>query len=53
MDDVLPPAFLVISDTMDAQAALSERERAILRRLGAVRVVCAQAPPRTTLLITT
>jgi 3-(3-hydroxy-phenyl)propionate hydroxylase len=39
LDDILPPAFLVISSTMDAQAALGERETAILRRVGAVRVV--------------
>ena len=44
MDDILPPAFLVISGTMDAQAALGERETAILRQLGAVRVVLRAEP---------
>jgi 3-(3-hydroxy-phenyl)propionate hydroxylase len=39
LDDVLPPAFLVVSDTVDIQAALGERELEILQRLGAVRVV--------------
>jgi 3-(3-hydroxy-phenyl)propionate hydroxylase len=39
MDDILPPAFLVVSSTMAAQAALCGRETAMLRRLGAVRVV--------------
>ena len=44
MDDILPPAFLVISSTMDAQAALGGRETAILRRLAAVRVVLRAEP---------
>jgi 3-(3-hydroxy-phenyl)propionate hydroxylase len=39
LDDILPPAFLVVSATMDIQTALGERELEILRRLGAVRVV--------------
>jgi 3-(3-hydroxy-phenyl)propionate hydroxylase len=39
MDDILPPAFPVVSRTMDAQAGLGERELALLRRIGAVRVV--------------
>src|SRR3954454_14521585 len=39
LDDILPPAFLVVSGSMDVQAALSDRELEILRRLGAVRVV--------------
>jgi 3-(3-hydroxy-phenyl)propionate hydroxylase len=39
MDDILPPAFLVVSSTMAAQAALGGRETAMLRRLGAVRVI--------------
>jgi 3-(3-hydroxy-phenyl)propionate hydroxylase len=44
LDDVLPPAFLVVSDSVDAQAALSDRELEILRQLGAVRVVlCSHA----------
>src|SRR6478735_3785794 len=44
LDDLLPPAFLVISSTMDAQAALGGRETAILRRLAAVRVVLRAEP---------
>jgi 3-(3-hydroxy-phenyl)propionate hydroxylase len=44
LDDILPPAFLVVSGSVDAQAALSDRELEILRRLGAVRVVlCSDA----------
>lgn len=39
LDDILPPAFLVVSGSVDAQAALSDRELEVLRRLGAVRVV--------------
>jgi 3-(3-hydroxy-phenyl)propionate hydroxylase len=39
MDDVLPPVFLVVSATPDAQSDLSERELDALRRLGARRVV--------------
>ena len=32
LDDILPPAFLVVSGGMDVQAALSDRELEILRR---------------------
>jgi len=39
LDDILAPAFLVVSGSVNAQAALSDRELEILRRLGAVRVV--------------
>jgi 3-(3-hydroxy-phenyl)propionate hydroxylase len=39
MDDVLPPAFLVVSESASAQAALGERQRAFLRRVGARCVV--------------
>src|SRR6476661_187557 len=39
MDDILPPVFPVISGSADPQAALGERESALLRRLGALRVV--------------
>jgi 3-(3-hydroxy-phenyl)propionate hydroxylase len=39
LDDVLPPVFLVVSRTIDAQSALSERALATLRRIGAIRVV--------------
>ena len=39
MDDIFPPVFLVISGTTAPQAALGERETALLRRLGALRVV--------------
>jgi 3-(3-hydroxy-phenyl)propionate hydroxylase len=39
MDDLLPPAFLVVSAAPEAQAGLGEAELAILRRIGAVRVV--------------
>ena len=47
-DDPLPPAFLVISSTMDAQAALGGRETAI--SAGSLRFVscCAQTLTRTT-----
>ena len=39
LDDVLPPVFLIVSATPDAQSDLSERELAALRRVGARRVV--------------
>jgi 3-(3-hydroxy-phenyl)propionate hydroxylase len=39
MDDVLPPVFLIVSATPDAQSELGERELGALRRLGARRVV--------------
>ena len=39
MDDVLPPVFLVVSATPDAQSALGEPELGALHRLGARRVV--------------
>src|SRR5262245_27879821 len=39
LDDVLPPAFLVVSDTLDAQVRLSERQLTFLGRVGAVRLV--------------
>jgi 3-(3-hydroxy-phenyl)propionate hydroxylase len=39
LDDILPPVFLVVSRTADAQAGLSERNTATLRRLGAQRVL--------------
>ena len=42
-DDVLPPAFLVVSATAAAQAGLGERQRAFLQRIGAVRAVLRSA----------
>jgi 3-(3-hydroxy-phenyl)propionate hydroxylase len=39
LDDILSPAFLVISRAFDVQSGLNKRELAILRRIGAVRVV--------------
>jgi 3-(3-hydroxy-phenyl)propionate hydroxylase len=39
LDDVLPPVFLVVSRTIDAQSGLSERDLSMLRRIGALRVV--------------
>jgi 3-(3-hydroxy-phenyl)propionate hydroxylase len=39
LDDILPPAFLVVSAGTEAQAALTDRELEMLRRLGAARVV--------------
>jgi 3-(3-hydroxy-phenyl)propionate hydroxylase len=39
MDDVLPPVFLIVSTTPDAQWGLGERELAALHRIGARRVV--------------
>jgi 3-(3-hydroxy-phenyl)propionate hydroxylase len=39
MDDVLPPAFLVMSRTIDAQSAVTEEAIAMLRRIGGVRVL--------------
>jgi 3-(3-hydroxy-phenyl)propionate hydroxylase len=39
LDDVLPPVFLVVSRTIDAQSGLSERDLSMLRRVGALRVV--------------
>jgi 3-(3-hydroxy-phenyl)propionate hydroxylase len=39
MDDILPPVFLVVSDSVEAQAALSDRELEMLRQIEAVRIV--------------
>jgi 3-(3-hydroxy-phenyl)propionate hydroxylase len=39
MDDVLPPAFLAVSRTTDAQSALSEQATAMLHRIGGARVL--------------
>jgi 3-(3-hydroxy-phenyl)propionate hydroxylase len=39
MDDVLPPVFLVVSRTADAQSALNDEDLATLRRIGAQRVL--------------
>jgi 3-(3-hydroxy-phenyl)propionate hydroxylase len=39
LDDILPPAFLVVSVSAEAQAGLSDRQLEMLRRLGALRVV--------------
>jgi 3-(3-hydroxy-phenyl)propionate hydroxylase len=39
MDDVLPPAFLVVSRAVDAQSALNEEATAMLRRIGGIRVL--------------
>jgi 3-(3-hydroxy-phenyl)propionate hydroxylase len=38
MDDVLPPTFLIVSATPDAQSGLTERQVGVLRRLGARHV---------------
>jgi 3-(3-hydroxy-phenyl)propionate hydroxylase len=39
LDDILPPVFLVLSRTADAQAGLNKRAVAALRRIGALRVL--------------
>jgi 3-(3-hydroxy-phenyl)propionate hydroxylase len=39
MDDALPPVFLIVSATPDAQSGLGEQELGALRRLGARRVI--------------
>jgi 3-(3-hydroxy-phenyl)propionate hydroxylase len=39
MDDVLLPAFLAVSRTIDAQSALSEQAIGMLSRIGAIRVL--------------
>src|SRR5262245_37907120 len=39
LDDMLAPTFLIVSETVEAQAGLGERQLAFLTRIGAMRVV--------------
>jgi len=50
LDDVLPPAFLVVSAAAEVQTSLGEAELAFLRRIGAVRVVLRAADDRVSAL---
>src|SRR5262249_31904338 len=58
LDDVLPPVFLVVARSIDDLSVLSEREMAVLQRLGAVRLVLGSsrnggAPPQGVVELTT